>query len=439
MREKFLEVSEVKSDTFIRGGRMESKRDPKSQGWVWLLYNSDTDALEARSYGDQTSFLAGEGNGILHPLLILDKFLACAIDDVHYVINWKKAAERLDKALSKEYVLVTGGLGYIGSHTTIELVGVEDESVIIIDNMDNSKMASMERVKYITGKPDHFVFHQVDLRNSQELEDKIFKRYKIKSVIHFAALKAVGDSVKRPLEYYHNNVGSTIKLLMLMRDYNVPTFVFSSSATVYGDNPLSDENAKIQPINPYGQTKAMIEQIMSDYADSNPKAIMIALRYFNPIGAHESGLIGEDPNDIPNNLMPYIQKVASGHLPHLRVFGTDYETKDGTGVRDYIHVTDLAKGHIAALKNQDKLKGYEVFNLGTGQGTTVLEMRDAFEKASGLKIKFEMHGRRPGDAQQVLAIPDRANQVLGWKTELTVEDACAHSWKWVKLNPNGFP
>lgn len=426
-------------DQFKPGERALAKRDPNNEGWVWLLWNAADNSTEMRSTYGQDTFLDGRGNGLLYPLLCWDKHLA-ATADLHHITNWTKVEERLNHWAKQKFVLVTGGLGYIGSHTITELVKGENENVLILDNMDNSKITSMNRVKYITQKPMNFAFHQVDIKNSSEFEKVIFQQYngRIKSVIHFAALKAVGESVAKPLEYYNNNVGSTIKMLMLMRKYGVNTLVFSSSATVYGDNPLSDEHSEIQPTNPYGQTKAMVEQIMKDYAASNPEAKMIALRYFNPIGAHESGLIGEDPNDIPNNLMPYIQKVASGHLPHLRVFGNDYETPDGTGVRDYIHVTDLAKGHIAALKKKDKLQGFEAFNLGTGQGTTVLQMKDAFEKASGVKIKFEINPRRPGDVRQTLAIPNKANLVLNWKTELTVEEACRDSWKWVKLNPNGF-
>jgi len=294
-------------------------------------------------------------------------------------------------------------------------------------------------LKDITGKKDDTIlFHEGNICDEKFLEDKIFKNYKFKSAIHFAALKAVGESVAKPLEYYHNNVSGTIYLLRLMQKYEVKCFVFSSSACVYGDNPKCLEDDKIQPINPYGQTKAMIEQIMRDYAQSNSSFSAISLRYFNPIGAHTSGMIGESPNDIPNNLMPYIMRVANGHLPHLGVFGTDYDTVDGTGVRDYIHVTDLAKGHTAALKRSEALHGFNAFNLGTGNGTSVLELVAAFERASGLTIKTVMQERRAGDAATTLAIPDLANKTLEWKTELTIEDACRDTWNWAKKNPNGY-
>lgn len=270
--------------------------------------------------------------------------------------------------------------------------------MLIIDNLDNSKTIALDRVKKISGHPDKIEFKQVDLKNYEQMEE-LFNSYKFKSVIHFAGMKAVGESVEKPLEYYDNNVAATINMLKLMRAHDVNTLVFSSSATVYGDVPLNEETGRVQPVNPYGQTKAMIEQVMKDYAVANPKVKMIALRYFNPIGAHPTGQIGEDPRDIPNNLLPYIQKVASGHLPHLRVFGTDYDTPDGTGVRDYIHVVDLAKGHVAALAHQDKIKGFEVFNLGTGKGTSVFELKAAFEKAAGKEIPHVVHPRREGDVR----------------------------------------
>lgn len=438
MRETYILKAGVSAGQFEAGQRADAKKDSAYNGWLWVLYNSETDMFEIESVNDQTTYLQGKGNGLLHPILVMDKFLGTQIADIHTIINWLEVNKRLMDVLQRKYVLVTGGSGYIGSHTVIELVQQENEHVIIVDNLDNSETTSTERVKFITGKPQNFVFHQVDLKNSTDMEETVFKRYKVKSVIHFAALKAVFKSMSEPLEYYDNNVGASIKLLQMMKKYDVNVLVFSSSATVYGDNPLADETAPIGPINPYGQTKAMIEQVMHDYADSNNKTVMIALRYFNPIGNHASGLIGEDPRDIPNNLLPYIQKVASGHLPFLRVFGDDYDTIDGTGVRDYIHVTDLAKGHIAALKKQHELTGFQPFNLGTGRGTSVLELKDAFQAASGVDIKYEIQGRRAGDSRQVLAIPDRANKVLEWKTELSIADACAHAWKWVSQNPNGF-
>jgi len=271
----------------------------------------------------------------------------------------------------------------------VELVVEEDELVVIVDNLNNSSIICLDRLREITGKPQNMFFHEIDIRD-QAAMTKIFSTYTFKSVIHFAALKSVGDSVKKPLEYYNNNVSGTISLLLTMQKFNVKTFVFSSSACVYGENPVNTETEKIQPINPYGQTKAMMEQIMKDYAHSDPAFCAIALRYFNPIGAHTSGRIGESPNDIPNNLMPYIMRVANGQLPFLGVFGNDYNTVDGTGVRDYIQVTDLAKGHTAALHKRAQLLGYHVFNLGTGRGTSVLELVAAFEKASGVVVKTEI-------------------------------------------------
>ena len=244
--------------------------------------------------------------------------------------------------------------------------------------------------------------------------------------------------MQKPLEYYHNNVCGTVTLLQLMQKYGVKVFVFSSSACVYGENPQCVEQDKIQPINVYGQTKAMTEQIMKDYAYSDKEFCAIALRYFNPIGAHSSGLIGESPNDIPNNLMPYIMRVANGHLPELGVFGNDYNTVDGTGVRDYIHVVDLAKGHTAALAKQEELKGYHVFNLGTGNGTSVLQLVQAFERASGVKIPYSIKPRRDGDAEQCLAIPEKANKVLGWYTMFDIEQMCRDTWNWTSKNPNGY-
>lgn len=266
--------------------------------------------------------------------------------------------------------------------------------------------------------------------------DEIFNQYKPTAVIHFAALKAVGESVAHPLMYYENNVGGTVNLLKAMEKHGCGTIVFSSSACVYGDNPCCKEEDPLQPINPYGQTKVMCEQIMKDYCVAHPDFIAIALRYFNPIGAHQSGLIGEEPKGIPNNIMPYIQKVASGQLPHLNIFGNDYDTPDGTGVRDYIHVVDLALGHIAAM-NQ-KSKGFSVFNLGTGSGTSVLELVAACEKAYGHPIKTQMQGRRPGDAPKCTANVDKANTELGWRTKLSIDDMCRDSCNWTKNNPNGY-
>lgn len=270
------------------------------------------------------------------------------------------------------------------------------------------------------------------------MDEQIFMKHNIKSVIHFAGLKAVGESISKPLEYYHNNFTGSVTLMRLMKAYSIKTLIFSSSACVYGDNAACKEGDKIQPTNPYGQTKAMIEQVMKDYAASDSSVKMIALRYFNPIGAHASGKIGESPNDIPNNLMPYIMRVANGHLPFLGIFGNDYDTVDGTGVRDYIHIIDLARGHTAALRKADALEGYNVFNLGTGNGTSVLQLVAGFEKASGITIKTEMQARRPGDCATVLAKPDLANQVLSWRTEYNIEEMCRDTWAWASANPNGY-
>lgn len=252
---------------------------------------------------------------------------------------------------SETFILVTGGLGYIGSHTVVELIEKEDENVIIVDNLDNSNIKCLDRIREITGVDENKLkFFQLDILDEKNMDEQIFMKHNIKSVIHFAGLKAVGESISKPLEYYHNNFSGSVILMRLMKAYGVKTLVFSSSACVYGDNAACKEGDKIQPTNPYGQTKAMIEQVMKDYAASDSSVVMIALRYFNPIGAHISGKIGESPNDIPNNLMPYIMRVANGHLPFLGIFGNDYNTIDGTGVRDYIHITDLARGHTAALK-----------------------------------------------------------------------------------------
>ena len=304
-------------------------------------------------------------------------------------------------------LLVTGGTGYIGSHTVVEVLEAPNrmgfDKIVIIDNLDNSNVGVLKNIEKITGhKLDQdFFFEECDIRDKQRLTE-IFTKFKhIHSVIHFAGLKAVGVSVSQPLQYYDNNVGGTIAMLQVMQEFGCNNIIFSSSATVYGSqNPHAKEddpvnNADIS--NPYGQTKAMIEVILKDYAFSNKDFSAICLRYFNPIGAHKSGLIGEDPEGIPNNLMPYIQRIAGGKLPHLTVFGNDYNTRDGTGVRDYIHVTDLAKGHLASLDKQANLQGWHTFNLGTGTGTTVLELVAAFEEVSGLKIQTIMGPRRPGD------------------------------------------
>lgn len=324
-------------------------------------------------------------------------------------------------------VLVTGGMGFIGSHTVVELLN-SGEDVIIVDNLSNSKKETLDAIKKITNKVPKF--YNVDIRNKESL-DNVFKENKdINAVIHFAALKAVGESVEKPIEYYDNNILGTIALLDVMRNNNVKKIIFSSSATVYGSPktvPIKEDFPK-SATNPYGQTKVMVEQILSDVYTSDNEWSIILLRYFNPIGAHESGLIGESPNGIPNNLMPYINQVALGKLDHLRVFGDDYKTPDGTGVRDYIHVVDLAKGHVNALNRANKMTGVESYNLGTGKGYSVLEIIKNFEKATGQKIKYEIVERRAGDIAECYADPSKAREMLGWTAEKDLEQMCKDSW-----------
>ena len=333
-------------------------------------------------------------------------------------------------------VLVTGGAGYIGSHTVVELLNL-DKEVIIIDNFSNSNPIVLDKIKEITGKG--FKFYEADTTDSEELE-VVFKENKIDSVIHFAAYKAVGESVEKPLEYYSNNIINTLTVLNLMKKYNVKNFVFSSSATVYGDPhtcPIT-EDFPLSTTNPYGATKLMIEDMLRDIAKADSSFNIAILRYFNPVGAHSSGLIGEEPNGIPNNLMPYITKVAVGKLKELSIFGDDYNTHDGTGVRDYIHVVDLAKGHIKAL---DKLKtncGLVTYNLGTGNGYSVLDMVKAFSMASGQEIPYKIVDRRPGDVAMCYADPTKANNELGWKAEFGIDRMCEDSWRWQSNNPNGY-
>ncbi len=327
-------------------------------------------------------------------------------------------------------MLVTGGTGYIGSHTAIELIQAGYD-VVIADNLSNSKKSVMDRLKQITDKD--IPFEQIDFCDKPTVT-KLFKSYKIDGVIHFAGLKAVGESVAKPLEYYRNNIDSTLTLCEAMRDHGVKNLIFSSSATVYGtpdELPLSETSPVGNGItNPYGQTKYMLEQILTDLKTSDDTWNITLLRYFNPIGSHESGLIGEDPNDIPNNLPPYIQQVAVGKLDKLRVFGSDYDTPDGTGVRDYIHVVDLARGHVAALKKLADQQNIGIYNLGTGQGVSVLELIKAFEKAVGKPIPYEIVERRPGDVASCYASADKAKMRLDWQTEKTLDDACSDAWRW---------
>lgn len=333
-------------------------------------------------------------------------------------------------------VLVTGGAGYIGSHTIVELLN-QDKEVIIIDNFSNSNPIVLDKIKEITGKG--FKFYEADTTDSEELE-VVFKENKIDSVIHFAAYKAVGESVEKPLEYYSNNIINTLTVLNLMKKYNVKNFVFSSSATVYGDPhtcPITEE-FPLSTTNPYGATKLMIEDMLRDIAKADSSFNIAILRYFNPVGAHSSGLIGEEPNGIPNNLMPYITKVAVGKLKELSIFGNDYNTHDGTGVRDYIHVVDLAKGHIKALEKLSTNCGLVTYNLGTGNGYSVLDMVKAFSKASGQEIPYKIVDRRPGDVAMCYADPTKANNELGWRAEFGIDRMCEDSWRWQSNNPNGY-
>jgi UDP-glucose 4-epimerase len=335
-------------------------------------------------------------------------------------------------------ILVTGGAGYIGSHTCIELIG-QGCDVVVLDNFSNSKPEAVKRVKQLSG--NDFPFYQINTCDGSALNDVFRKHTDIGCVIHFAGLKAVGESVSRPLMYYANNLQSAIALCEVMKHYGVNKFIFSSSATVYsGDNemPLTETSETGSCTNPYGWTKFMCEQILRDTAAVNPDWSVVLLRYFNPIGAHPSGQIGEDPADIPNNIMPFIAQTAVGRRESLSVFGGDYPTPDGTGVRDYIHVSDLAKGHVAAIKHCEKQTGTEVFNLGTGRGTSVLELIAAFETASGVKVPHKITGRRAGDLAVCYAATDKAANELGWRAEKTIADACADSWRWQKENPLGY-
>ena len=334
-------------------------------------------------------------------------------------------------------VLVTGGAGYIGSHTCVELLN-KGYGVVVIDNLVNSSAKAIERVEQITGK--HVDFYENDVRDRAAL-DRIFEKHHIDCAIHFAGLKAVGESVAMPREYYDNNLFSTVTLCEAMRDHKVSNIVFSSSATVYsGDNemPLRESSKTGMCTNPYGWTKYMSEQILRDTAKAVDDFSVSLLRYFNPIGAHSSGLIGEDPRGIPNNLMPFIAQVAVGRRDHLNVFGNDYDTPDGTGVRDYIHVVDLARGHVAAIEYMQNHRGENVFNLGTGTGYSVLDMVKAFERVTGVKIPYEIVDRRPGDLATVYSSPDKSAQLLGWKAQYNLEDMCRDTWAWQSKNPMGY-
>jgi UDP-glucose 4-epimerase len=333
-------------------------------------------------------------------------------------------------------ILVTGGAGFIGSHTCVELLDA-GYGVVVIDNLVNSKAESIKRVERITGK--QVTLYEADARDEAAL-NRIFDAHAITGAIHFAALKAVGESVAKPIDYYSNNIGSLLAVLKVMKERNVRNFVFSSSATVYGvpQSVPIDESFPLSATNPYGQSKLIAEQILRDLEVSDPSWRIATLRYFNPVGAHESGLIGEDPAGIPNNLMPYVAQVAVGKLERLRVFGSDYDTHDGTGVRDYIHVVDLARGHIAAIDALAKLDHSFVVNLGTGQGYSVLDVVKAFEAASGKSVPYELVPRRPGDVAACYADPAAAAELIGWRAEHGIERMCADHWRWQSQNPRGF-
>ena len=334
-------------------------------------------------------------------------------------------------------ILLTGGAGYIGSHTIIEL-DKAGHSVVVVDNLVNSNPESLRRVAKIIGK--EIPFYEVDVRDKDALS-KVFDENKFDAVIHFAGLKAVGESVSKPLEYYHNNMTGTFILLDVMRQHGCKNIIFSSSATVYGDPaiiPITEECPKGHCTNPYGQTKSMLEEVLMDVQKADPEWNVVLLRYFNPIGAHQSGMIGENPNGIPNNLMPYITQTVVGIRKELGIFGNDYDTHDGTGVRDYIHVCDLASGHVAALSAIKKNCGLAIYNLGTGHGYSVLDVVKAFEKVNGVKVPYSIKPRRPGDIATCYCNPAKAKAELGWEAQYGIEEMCRDSWNWQKKNPQGY-
>lgn len=334
-------------------------------------------------------------------------------------------------------ILITGGAGYIGSHTAVELLN-KNYNVIVYDNLSNSSRISIDRVEEITGKK--ISFYEADILDKDKLKEVLVNE-KIDVLIHCAALKSVGESVSKPLEYYHNNLTGTLTTLEAMKEVGCKNLIFSSSATVYGNPksvPITEDFPKGECTNPYGWSKSMMEQIMIDLQKSDPEWKIVLLRYFNPIGAHKSGKIGEDPQGIPNNLLPYIAQVAVGKLDYLRVFGDDYDTVDGTGVRDYIHVVDLAKGHVCAIDKLDSLDGVSIINLATGNGYSVFEVVKAFEEASGRKVPYKIVGRREGDIAKCFADATKAYKLLGWRAENGIKEMCEDSWRWQKNNPNGY-
>ena len=335
-------------------------------------------------------------------------------------------------------ILVTGGTGFIGSHTCVELIE-RGYDVAVLDNLCNSKTESLNRIERITGTRPRF--YEADIRDREALADVFSAEPDVASVIHFAGLKAVGESVAKPWEYYENNVAGTLVLVDVMRQHGVKSIVFSSSATVYGNPafvPITEDCPRSTPTNPYGKTKHMLEDILADIAAADPEWTVMLLRYFNPIGAHNSGLMGEDPKGIPNNLMPYITQVAAGKLPELGVFGDDYDTHDGTGVRDYIHVVDLARGHVKALEYMEDKPGTHVFNLGTGVGYSVLDVVKAFVSTTGIDVPYTVKPRRPGDIASCYSCADKAKELMGWEAEFGIEDMCRDAWNWQSNNPDGY-
>lgn len=338
--------------------------------------------------------------------------------------------------MSGRYLLVTGGLGYIGSHVCVELLARGYE-LVVLDSLCNSKVEVLPRIESVSGK--RLTFIRADVRDYRRLQDT-FQKFRFDAVLHFAGLKAVGESVQEPVRYYRNNVYSALTLCQVMEEFGVKRLIFSSSATVYGSAgvPPFDENAPLAPANPYGQAKFMVEQMLGDMARADADWRICVLRYFNPVGAHASGQLGEDPNGLPNNLMPYVCQVAAGKQESLQIFGSDYPTPDGTGIRDYIHVADLSSGHVAALERIDEMKGMVPVNLGTGRGYSVLEVVQAFQLASGRKIPYAIAERRPGDVAISYADPTRAHHLLNWRAEKGLHDMCADAWRWQQKNPDGY-